>query len=42
MLMVAAKLPEPVVQAVGLVASFDDVAVVGQPIQQCSGHLRVA
>ncbi len=29
-------------QAVGLVARFDDVAVVSQSIQQRSGHLGVA
>ena len=29
-------------QAVGLVARFDDMAVVCQPIQQRSGHLGVA
>ena len=29
-------------QAIGLVARFDDVAVVCQPIQQRGGHLGVA
>jgi len=31
-----------VLQAIGLVTGFDDVAVVGQPIQQGGGHLGVA
>ena len=29
-------------KAVAVIAGFDDVAVVGQPIEQGGGHLRVA
>ena len=31
-------MPEPI----GLVAGFDDMAVMGQSVQQCRGHLRIA
>ena len=29
-------------ESVGLVAGLDDVAVVGQPVEQCGGHLEIA
>jgi hypothetical protein len=31
-----------VLEAAAVVAGFDDVAVMGQPVEQCSGHLGVA
>ena len=33
-----AAMPEPI----GLVAGFDDMAVMGQSVQQCRGHFRIA
>ena len=30
-----------VAEAVGLIASFNDVAVMGEPVQQCRGHLGI-
>ena len=29
-------------EPIGLVAGFDDMAVMGQSVQQCRGHLRIA
>ena len=28
-------------EAVGLIAGFNDVAVMGEPVQQCRGHLGI-
>lgn len=30
-----------VAEAVGLIAGFNDVAVMGEPVQQCRGHLGI-
>src|SRR5258708_12434897 len=32
----------PVLEAPALVARLDDVAVVGETVEQCGGHLRIA
>src|SRR5436309_1673706 len=37
-----AESSEPVLEAPALVAGFDDVAVLGRPVEECGGHLGVA